>query len=216
MLRRRLVVALAVAAAAFALVPAQAGASPEETSAAAVTGLNAYWSGVFSELGRTYSPPAGIVWYGDEGVSTRCGVTRPHNAMYCTTDRTIYLDRWLYSHFAVELGLPFAVTVVIAHEWGHAIQDEFGLFRPVRRRNLLWTEQQADCYAGLYTRYEDQVGALGDGDVGAGIALMVAAGDPEGIPGPFSHGTSDVRVRNFLRGYATGDLRACESVLFGH
>jgi hypothetical protein len=178
--------------------------------------LNEYWGEVFAQIGRRYTGPAGVTWY-EEQLPTACGSTKSHNAMYCQLDKTIYVDRWLFEQFTFERGLPFAIATVIAHEWGHAIQDQFGLFRPVRRRAgpLPQLEWEADCYAGMWARWAHDNGALGEGGVGDGLALMIAAGDPPGSPRYFSHGTSNERAAHFLRGFATQSLRECERVRYG-
>lgn len=177
--------------------------------------LDDFWSGVFAAAGRRYVAPAGIVWY-DGQVATPCGATKERNATYCPTSKTIYVERSLFTHFTTELGLTYAIAIVLAHEWGHAVQDQFGLLRPVRRRAgpLPQLEWEADCLAGMWARWADEHALLGDTGVADGLALMIETGDAAGSPRYFGHGTSDQRAAHYLRGYATQSLRACERVLY--
>jgi predicted metalloprotease len=214
--KRAALLLAAVAAALGLAATARAYETPEEASGTVSASLNAYWSGVFAQLGRRYTSPSTVVWY-EAQQPTACGGTKSHNAMYCPLDKTIYVDRWLFAHFTFELQLPFAIATVIAHEWGHAVQDQFGLFRPVRRRPgpMPQLEWEADCYAGMWTRWAYDNGELGEAAVSDGLALMIAAGDPPGTPRYFGHGSSDERATHFLRGYATQSLRECGRVLYG-
>jgi predicted metalloprotease len=214
--RRAALFLAALAAALGVAATARAYADPEEASATVAAELNEYWTGVFAGIGRRYKPPLELVWY-DEQQATACGATKAQNAMYCPLDKTIYVDHSLFAYFTFDRALPFAIATVIAHEWGHGVQDQLGLFRPVRRRPgpIPQLEWEADCYAGMWARWAQDRGALGATGIADGLAVMIATGDPPGSPRYFSHGSSDERAAHFLRGYATQSLRECERVRYG-
>jgi uncharacterized protein len=198
------------AAAVKAVSPSQ---TRDEVETATAEGLGDYWTTTFRRLGRVYVGPSNVVWY-DFPTFTGCGITSLGSSTYCRVDRTIYLDADLFARSMGDLG-DYAAATILAHEWGHEVQDELGLFRwAVLHRYWIGKELQADCYAGMFTRHVAAVGLLHDGDVEAATALLASLGDDQRMrrSSPQAHGTPTERVGWFLRGYQTGSLKVCKSV----
>jgi predicted metalloprotease len=177
--------------------------------------LNTYWNWWFSaRLHRTYARPAGIYWY-TTTTTSGCGATLPGNAFYCANDHTVWLDKNLIAYFLQTVREDFAGAAVIAHEWGHWVQDQLGWLQ-YARNNRYWVgkELQADCYAGMFTRYLDGYRFLEPGDLEEGGRLMVRIGDEPGVrrDDERAHGTPAERLGWFMYGYRTGNLYSCNSV----
>lgn len=134
------------------------------------------------------------------------------NAFYCLLgDFMVYDDHTLLPALVEELGQA-AVAVVMAHEFGHAIQERIDAFgEPV-----ILKEQQADCFAGAWSaraaRGESDVIFFDDNDVRGGLIAMIKVADPVELGGagdPDAHGTGFDRVGAFQDGF-TGGAAACE------
>ena len=177
--------------------------------------LNTYWNWWFTKrLNRTYNRPTAIYWY-TTVIKTRCGPTIPDNAFYCGAGNTIWLDKNLFVYYLQRVREDFAAAAVLAHEWGHLVQDQLG-WLAYARRNGYWIgkELQADCYAGMFTRYLKRHRFLEPGDVAEGGRLMVRLGDDPRVrrDDERAHGTPRERFEWFRYGYRTGDLSSCNRV----
>ncbi len=178
--------------------------------------VDVYWSDRFAESGRSYRPPAGVVGF-TTTIDTGCGLADPETetAFYCILDETIYYSVEFRRIIDENIG-DFGWVTVVAHEWGHHIQTELGLFNsgPMRANDGTYAvtfELQADCLAGAYTQDAEARGWLDPGDIDEAILLTTAAGDPTGttVDNPNAHGTSAQRVDAFLTGYQEG-LTGCD------
>jgi predicted metalloprotease len=187
------------------------------------------WSKVFAQQGQRYPAPK-LVLYDGIGQSG-CGVAQSAaGPFYCPADRKIYLDTSFFNDMARRFGAPgdFAAAYVIAHEVGHHIQLITGVAEQVQRAqqraskaqgNALQVrmELQADCYAGVWGHDHQQL--LEPGDVEEALQAASAIGDDtlmkqagrRPVPESFTHGTSEQRMRWFMRGYQTGDPAQCDT-----
>lgn len=176
--------------------------------------LNTYWNWYFGRLNRTYYRPRAIYWY-TRPTRNACGLTLNYNAQYCSVDNSVWLDKRLFFRLLVQERQDFAGAAVLAHEWGHWIQDQLG-WLAYAYRNHYWVgkELQADCYAGMFARYLDSQGFLEEGDLGEGSTLMVNIGDDRRIrrDDARAHGRPAERNEWFLEGYRTGNLYVCNGV----
>src|SRR4051812_3302072 len=151
--------ALAVVVIVGVLVPAVG--SPAATTerdyhallTAAIADIQDYWSKALPELtGQQYVPipPSRIITLTGDTVTT-CGRARVDlagNASYCPVeDKIVYDDTQLMPTLATRFG-PFAAVVVLAHEWGHVVQTRAGISLP-----SVYTELQADCFAGAWVNH---------------------------------------------------------------
>jgi uncharacterized protein len=154
---------------------------------------------------------------------TACGPAGGMAAFYCPSDDTIYVSQ----QFAADLwdgvvrGLPgeragfghaagdFGVAYVVAHEYAHNLQHEFGLFTLRPNRSAEPFELQADCLAGSWGNSVYKEGLLGPGDVEEAINTALAVGDFD-VNNAQHHGTPEERREAWLLGFDGGDPSACD------
>jgi predicted metalloprotease len=166
-----------------------------------------------------------------EGVDTGCGsATSATGPFYCPVDKNVYLDLGFFQELQDRFGAkdaPFARAYVLAHEYGHHVQDLVGALQPggndsgAEGRSVR-TELQADCYAGVWANNAQSTGfiqPLTPQQIQAADAAAAAVGDDHiqqssggGVdPDSFTHGTSDQRVRWFTTGYESGNPDDCDT-----
>ena len=184
------------------------------------------WKPLLEQKGVRFTPATLTVY--DQVTPTACG-TGPSSAgpFSCPGDSNIYLDLAFYNELSQRFGAAgdFARAYVIAHEYGHHIQNLLGNMERGEAgargaTGAARTELQADCYAGVWTfRANQQFRILENGDVEEGLKAASAVGDDtlqkEGqgyvVPDSFTHGTSAQRMRWFQRGLAQGDMETCDT-----
>lgn len=143
---------------------------------------------------------------------------------YCPGDQKIYLDFAFFDQLQQEFKAPgdFAQAYVIAHEFGHHIQNLMGTMDRLSgsgNRASVALELQADCYAGVWANYAAAQGRLDQGDPTEAIRAAQSVGDDmiqrrtQGyvVPDSFTHGSSQERVQWFTRGMQSGDMRQCQT-----
>ena len=184
-------------------------ASPGLDIPRVVADLNDFWRATLGNLVPSYQGPRAIVYY-QAPSETPCGPSTMRNARFCPVDDSIYLDEtWVNGLLAVNDYTPIAI---VAHEWGHEVQNELGtLERSSERPYLRALELQADCFAGLFTRSQFDNGRIGSVVVAQTRRFFFSVGDPS--PNVRSHGTGPQRVAWFNAGYRSGSLDVCESVI---
>ncbi len=130
------------------------------------------------------------------------------NAFYCWIDDTVQWDaEGLMAPLFQEFG-DFTVALVLAHEWGHAVQARFG-FDDVNQPTIV-SELQADCLAGSWTgriaREESDLLRLETGDLEEAMAGFLLIGDEIGTApgGANAHGGSFDRLNAFFEGFNEG------------
>lgn len=184
------------------------------------------WNDIFAENNMNYQEP-GLVLFSD-AVQTACGgASSASGPFYCPADQKIYMDLTFFDQLRQRFGAKggdYAVAYVMAHEVGHHVQHLMGTAGKVRnlQRQSSQTEAnelsvalelQADFYAGVWTKENQQY--LSEGDIEEALSAANAVGD-DAIqkrtsgsvnPDSFTHGTSEQRKSWFMRGYRTGDIR---------
>lgn len=181
-----------------------------------IESLDAMWSTVLPEVyDEPYEPLAGGVFaYRSDTVIPACGGIRyPYrmvqdNAFYCPDeDLVAWDDEGLFPDLADAHG-ELILAIVLAHEWGHAIQQRVDALSWV---DTLTSEQQADCFAGAWLGQLDAVKdpelvALRDSQLDAALAGFVEFRDLVGFAGPVlgSHGTAFDRIRALQQGVTEG------------
>jgi predicted metalloprotease len=143
----------------------------------------------------------------------------------------VYLDRGFFRELQERFGAPgdFAQAYVIAHEFGHHVQNLLGIMDEVeaaRREDpddanelSVRLELQADCLAGVWAHSAYRDDLLEEGDLEEGLNAAAAVGDDRIQsratgridPESFTHGTSEQRREWFLRGFEGGDVAACDT-----
>jgi predicted metalloprotease len=111
---------------------------------------------------------------------------------------------------------PSILGVVLAHEFGHAIQARSGAL--TKDLPTITTEQQADCFAGAWVARAAAGDAPGitftDAEVRTGLIAMIAVRDPKGVDQrePGGHGSAFDRVGAFQVGFSEGAARCAELI----
>lgn len=182
------------------------------------------WKQIFEQNGSSYREP-GMVLFTD-AVQTACGgASSASGPFYCPADEKIYMDLGFFEELRTRFGAEggdFAIAYVIAHEVGHHVQTLLGTSQKVSRLQQesspvdanelsVALELQADFYAGVWTRYNQQF--LEEGDIQEALSAASAVGDDaiqrktsgRVVPDSFTHGTSEQRMKWFMKGYKTGD-----------
>ena len=196
----------------------------------ALTSLNATWAPAFQRAGIAFEEPFLNLFPGGQVNTGGCGsASSASGPFYCPADKGIYIDTAFYDQLAQMAGTggDFARLYVIAHEYGHHIQNITGTAAQVRsvqqrdpsRANALQVrmELQADCYAGMWAgKNRDRIEP---GDLEEGLAAASAIGDDTLLRGAgqrinpenFTHGTSRQRMDALRRGLEGTDDSACEA-----
>ena len=186
------------------------------------------WAPLMQERGARFQPARATVY--DHVTPTGCGTGQSAaGPFYCPSDGGIYLDLTFFNELGQRFGAPgeFARAYVIAHEYGHHIQNLMGVMDRHGGRdqgadsNSVRIELQADCFAGIWAiRADRRFNMLESGDVESGMQAASAVGDDtlqKGVgrgyvvPDSFTHGSSAQRVRWFRRGLDGGDMAACDT-----
>ena len=206
--------------------------SMEQFLTAVTTDVDAYWMRVFEDSGLS-EPRVGYHWIpAGQAAASACGdgsgTLGDSAAAYCPGDDTIYISQQFASDIysgALDQALPgssqgygrtigdFAVAYIVAHEYGHQVQDELGLFQEYG--GLLPTvafELQADCYAGTWAKSAYEENRLEAGDVQEALDAALAVGDfNAGSPG--HHGTPEQREEAWYGGFQSGDPSSCSAYM---
>ena len=215
---------------------ADANANVECRMVGAAASLDAYWSQESPELGLDYAGPQDFVLF-DQATTTGCGsASSATGPFYCPPDQTIYIDVSFYDELRGRFGSsggPLAEMYVVAHEWGHHIQNLAGVLERAQdgqtgpTSNAVRVELQADCFAGAWaanaSEVPDESGVpflqpITDAQIADALSAASAVGDDriqeatqgQVTPHSFTHGSSEQRQRWFLVGFQQG-AGACDT-----
>ena len=184
------------------------------------------WTKIFEENNMQYEKPKMVLFTGS--VETACGgASSASGPFYCPGDQKVYMDLAFFDELQTKFGASggdFATAYVIAHEVGHHIQTLLGTSAKMRQAQQgkseaeanklsVALELQADFYAGVWAKYNQE--NLDIGDIDEALSAAQAVGDDaiqkrmQGhiVPESFTHGTSEQRKYWFMKGYTTGDIR---------
>ena len=217
----------------------QANTDPECRLSGAVDSLDVYWAATLPEqAGVEYELPEVVSFTG--AVDTACGsATSATGPFYCPADTTVYEDLAFYDQLSSQFGAeggPLAEMYVTAHEFGHHIENQLGLFERADRSGTgpdsdsVRIELMADCLAGMWagnaaTTEDPDTGVtflepITNDELNQALSAAAAVGDDniqrrsggDVNPEAFSHGSSEQRVQWFTIGYNGGTIQDCNAL----
>lgn len=206
-----------------------------DASTATVAELTAHLNNLMGCLMTTWNPPVTAAGYVmprpsvtvyTRTIQTACGTIDSINAMYCAADQQVYYAKALPQALPASLrSAKFVTELVVAHEFGHAIQARTGILysekawesKSSKSEALTYSrrlEQQADCFAGEFVSSIAQSKAFTDADLTTLTKVMnnlgddVISGDPSYVGG---HGSGKNRQVWFTKGYNDTALTTCNT-----
>jgi predicted metalloprotease len=210
---------------------ADANADRDCRIAAAGDSIDTYWAGQLTDY-----RPTNVILFEDQ-TNTGCGgATSAVGPFYCPADETIYIDTMFFDELSTRFGAeggPLAEMYVLAHEWGHHVQNISGtmegldLQTPGPQSDGVRLEVQADCLAGAWageaSTVPDDSGTpflaeITSDQLAQALSAAAAVGDDriqgaangEVNPETWTHGSSEQRQQWFTTGFENGP-DACDT-----
>ena len=217
-----------------------ASLDPNDTSGqfvnAVTVDVQAFWADRFQASGKSYTQTVTVLF--TDQTQSACGVASSATGpFYCPSDQKVYLDTAFFDELRSRFGAPgeFAQAYVIAHEFGHHVQDELGIMDQVAQQQQsdpskandlsIRLELQADCLAGVWahsvytTPDQSDVESITDKDVQDALEAARAVGDDriqEQATGTidkesWTHGSAEQRATWFNNGFKGGTTQNCDT-----
>ena len=192
-----------------------------------------YWkTNMPAFFGGAYTPTKTVLF--TDAVDTGCGqATSQTGPFYCPIDHLVYIDLGFMQALEQQLiGKPtdLAEQYILAHEYGHHIQNLLGINAEVQRAEQndpgranqysVAMELQADCYAGMWVGDVAARGLLDSADeINEALNAASGVGDDriqQKMQGridkeAWTHGSAEQRQTWFTRGYNSGDPKQCDT-----
>jgi predicted metalloprotease len=194
-----------------------------------VNSVQQYWTAEFRAVGQAYQPATTRFFSGQ--AQTGCGAADSSSGpFYCPTDKHVYLDLTFFNDLRTQLGAtggPLAEAYVIAHEYGHHVQDLMGVLGRAgdtgAQGGSVRVELQADCYAGVWLKHASDPNGLLEPPTEAQLADALDTANAIGDdrlqrastgsvhPEQWTHGSSAQRQKWFLQGFKFGSPDQCDT-----
>lgn len=202
-----------------------------------VNSVQDYWQDALpQDLDRQYQQAKTVIYSG--ATTSACGTASNQTGpFYCPSDQRVYIDASFFDELSSRFGADdgaLAQEYVVAHEYGHHIQNVLGILakaqdgRTGATSNGVRVELMADCLAGVWAKHasttKDADGdallePLTEADVRSALSAAAAVGDDRiqqsaGAtvnPDSWTHGSSEQRQRWFMTGYGSGTIRQCDT-----
>lgn len=201
-----------------------------------VNSVQAFWTAELPRYQKQWQPTKTVLYQGS--TQSACGTASNQvGPFYCPVDQKVYIDADFFEILTKQFGADsgaLAQEYVVAHEYGHALQDQLGLLGRAQQdpqganSGGVKIELMADCLAGVWAQAASSTkGADGktflkpltDDDIKSALSAASAVGDDkiqektqgQVNPESWTHGSADQRQRWFLQGYKTGDLNQCNT-----
>jgi uncharacterized protein len=211
-----------------------ANSSVECAVVADINSIQDYWGQV---LGSRYARADTVFFSGS--TQTGCGAASSGTGpFYCPADKLVYIDLSFFDQLRTQFGAQgglFVDAYVLAHEYGHHVQDLLGTSEQVTsgvtgpQSGSVRLELQADCYAGTWANHAETVpdeqghtliADITQDDINRALDAASRIGDDyiernlgngQVDPNSFTHGTSAQRKKWFSTGYRSGDPGQCDT-----
>jgi hypothetical protein len=212
-------------------LPAPDTASADQRFVAAVfSDAQEEWQKIFAKAGSQYQAARLVLF--SSAVQTGCGTESSQvGPFYCPADGTVYLDTLFFKQMEAKYGVKgdFSQAYVVAHEFGHHIQNLTGVSTQVAQLSQQYPAQanglsvraelQADCYAGVWAHSTYTRGLLEPGDLDEALQAAATVGDDflqkaatgSVQPEQWTHGSSAQRQKWLTIGYDKGEPSACDT-----
>jgi uncharacterized protein len=198
--------------------------------------VQSFWEERFTAANKTYPETVTVLF--ENGTQSGCGVASAATGpFYCPADQKVYLDPGFFDELNRRFGAPgdFAQAYVIAHEYGHHVQDALDIMDrvasqqqadPSRANDLsIRLELQADCLAGVWAHSvwaspdQSNVESITEEDVREALGAAAAVGDDriqQQATGTidkesWTHGSAEQRQRWFNVGFQQGTTEGCDT-----
>jgi uncharacterized protein len=201
-----------------------------------VNSVQNFWAEALPENGKRYTTASTVIYNGQ--TPSACGTaSNDVGPFYCPLDKKVYIDASFFDELTTRFGADngaLAQEYVVAHEYGHHIQDILGLLDRAQQdpqgaeSGSVRTELMADCLAGVWANHAatttDVNGVtllkpLTRQDINSALSAAAAVGDDriqKQATGhinqdTWTHGSSAERQHWFITGYQTGSLNNCDT-----
>jgi predicted metalloprotease len=194
-----------------------------------VNSIQAFWDEEFARHGSQYVEADTVLFSG--ATEAACGyASAAMGPFYCPVDQQVYLDLDFFNELQTRFGAQggsFAEAYVLAHEYGHHVQNLLGALSGSSNATgpeseAVETELQADCLAGVWVFHAVETGYLTqvtEQDIIEALDAAASVGDDriqrqtQGYVSPesWTHGSSEQRQSALKDGLQSGDIATCDS-----